>query len=442
MRTLPYTPPGWLTYVNASLFVVMSSVSIIPNTIFLRNFSLITGALIGVYLIYRNRNVFSLRNSFPLISLTLFFIWVLVHYAFFAGDPHMQLHELSSVWKRVFLSFLFAVGLGLSINVANRVNLLLVIVGFAASFIIFYVRWLIDFLGLAGISPFFTLNYYEPSTVGYIPKYYLTTFIIPWVALCFSIVIESLNSPGRYKIIHIAGLALILLGSLNIFYIVGNKNATLFFLIIFFSFTIYLLLKSNNKISLRKYLVVGFLAACFFPIIYSHIKSEPTWTNFIVDSRATLDFEKNDQWKYSGGRGVPVNELGKPVNGSAYLRLAWAIKGLDLLLKNPMGYGLLVNSFGPLAKSELPDSSFTHTHSGWLDIALAFGIPGLLLILLALFGAAVRCSKKFAFIPKAGTWVLLSMALVFISAEVAERILFDYLIFLIAFFAASTINAD
>jgi O-antigen ligase len=122
--------------------------------------------------------------------------------------------------------------------------------------------------------------------------------------------------------------------------------------------------------------------------------------------------------------------------------VAWAVKGFELIIDNPLGYGLLINSFGPLAKAKWPDSSLTHSHSGWIDLGLAFGIPGLALILIGLFGAVIRCSEKSTFIPNAGVWVLLSMALVFISSEVAERILFDYLIFLIAFFATSTINAD
>jgi len=178
------------------------------------------------------------------------------------------------------------------------------------------------------------------------------------------------------------------------------------------------------------------------PLIYSHIKSQPTWTSFFADSRAALDFEHNQQWKYSGAKGYPLNEFGGPVSTTAYERVAWAAKGAELLVNYPLGYGLVINSFGPLAQKKWPDSRLTHAHSGWIDLGLAFGIPGLGLILFSLLATAYKCAHKTSFFARAGVWVLLSIALVFISSEVAERILFDYLIFLIAFFAALSINAD
>ena len=442
MRAQLYTPPDWLTTVNASLFVVMSSVSILQNTIFLRNFTLIAGALIGAYLIYKNSHFFNIKNSIPLITLSLLFIWVLVHYFLFSGDQQSQLQELSSVWKRVFLSFIFAVGLGLSIQGANRLNTALVIWGFAASLIVFYLRWVINILGFGASSPFFILNYFSPDALGYVPKYYFSTFIVPLITIAYCFLAKILILPGRYHFFSIMLTCIALLAALYIFYAVGNKNGILYFLCISLGFFSYLFTKHHNKISFRAYLFLGFFLASLSSLIYMHIKAQPTWTTFVVDAKAALDFEHNEQWKYSGAKGYPLNELGNAVSITAYERVAWAVKGSELLLTYPMGYGLVINSFGPLAKKRWPDSSLTHSHSGWLDIGLAFGIPGLSLILIALFSTVLQCSRTSTFISKSGAWVLLSMVLVFISSEVSERILFDYLIFLIAFFAASSINAD
>lgn len=72
----------------------------------------------------------------------------------------------------------------------------------------------------------------------------------------------------------------------------------------------------------------------------------------------------------------------------------------------------------------------------------ARGIPWLCILSFPLFIAAIRRSRKKTFLPRAGGWILLSMVLVFLTLEVAERIFLDYLIFLIAFFGATSINAD
>lgn len=442
MRSLSYTPPSWLTSINASVFLVMTSVSILQNTIFLRNLTLVVGALIGCYVIYQNCQIFNLKNAYPLIALILLFVWVLAHYFFLAGDPPAQLNELSSIWKRVFLTFLFAVGLGLSVRGSSKINRNLIILGFAATVIVFYMRWGINFFGLSAGYPFLVQNYFDPGSIGYISKYSFSTFVIPFVALVYYFLFKTISGQEKHRIVLIALAGLSLIASLYILYAVQNKNGILYFLVISFVFLLYLILRQHNKLSFRAYLVLSFFILSLSPLIYSHIKSQSTWETFVMDAQVALDFEHHDHWKYSGAKGYPNNELGKTVSITAYERVAWAVKGAELVVLNPQGYGLVINSFGPLAKTKWPDSRLTHSHSGWLDIALAFGIPGISLILIALFGAVMRCSQQSSFIPKAGIWMLLAIFLVFTTSEVAERVLLDYLIFLIAFFSASTINAD
>ena len=420
----------------------MTSVSVLQHTIFLRNLTLITGALIGVYLIYKSYRIFSIKNTLPLLALALLFLWVLIHYFFFAGDPVAQFEEFSSVWKRVFLSFLFAIGLGLSTPGASKNNRILIGIGFAATVIVFYFRQAIAVLGLSISNPFLVLNYFDPNSIGYVPKYYFSTFVIPFIALLYCYLADILIGKHRHRTVLVLMTCLSLMGSLYIFYAVGNKNGVLYFLVISMGALLYLIKAKHNLIVPKTYFIIFLIFLAFLPLVYLHIKSQPVWANFIAEAKPALDFKNNDQWKYSGEKGIPLSALGNPMSGTTYLRVAWAVKGSELLLENPLGYGLVINSFGPIGKKKWPDSSLTHAHSGWIDLGLAFGIPGLALVLLALIRTVVVCTRKHAFFAKAGVWVLLSMALVFISSEVAERILLDYLIFLIAFFAAVSITSD
>ena len=429
----------------------MTSVSILQSTIFLRNFTLIVGALIGVYLIYKNLRNFSIRNTLPLLALALLFLWVLIHYFFFAGDPAAQFKEFSSVWKRVFLSFLFAIGLGLSTPDASKVNKILIGIGFAATVIVFYFRQIFSIFGLGGLTPFFVLNYFDPNSIGYIPKYYFSIFVVPFIALTYCFLVELLTNKHPQRFLLVAITFLTLLGSLYIFYVVTNKNGFLYFLVVSLGFVLFIIKTKHKKITPETYLAILLLLVSLSPLFYFHIKSETiqsTWSNFFIDSEAALDFKHNDQWLHnnqwmnSSPKPLPLNRYGEPVSSTTYERVAWAVKGSELILENPLGHGLVINSFGPLVKKKWPDSNLSHAHSGWIDLGLAFGIPGLGLIFFALFRTVVVCARKHSFFAKAGVWVLLSMALVFLSSEVAERILLDYFIFLIAFFTAISINSD
>jgi len=420
----------------------MTSISILPDAIFLRNISLIFGAMIGVYLIYRNRYIFSIKNSSSLIALCFLFAWILAHYFFFAEDPKAQFQELSSVWKRVFLSFIFAIGLGLSIPMASKNNKALVVLGFAATTIIFYLRYCIDFFGFNSLPNYLAINYFIPDGRGYIPKYHFTVFIMPFIGLIYCFLFSNNFSKFRYKSIISSMAIFSLFGTFYIFYIIENKNGVLDFLIISFSFLVLIFIDSSKKLKLSFYVVIIGTAVAITPLIYLHVKSQPTLFTLLVDTKAALDFEHNNHWKYVGKQGYPLNEYGTTVGVSTYERVAWAVKGVEVIIQNPLGYGLVSNSFGYLAKRSWPDSTLNHTHSGWVDLGLAFGVPGLLLILFPLFMTIRSCIYKNSLYSKAGVWVLASITLVFMTSEAAERILLDYLIFLIAFFSAVSINAD
>lgn len=442
MKILYYTAPIWLSLLDIILFGLMSAISIIPNTIFLRNLTLISGALIGLYILFKNRHIFSIKNSLPLLLLGLLFLWVLIHYIFISIDPSAQFKELSSVWKRVFLSFIFAIGLGLLVPSMNRFGKILLLLGFAATAAVFFFRQMINAFGLEFGNRFFVINYFDPGSLGYIPKYYFSTFIVPFIAIIYCSIARVLTWDGKHRIIFIFVAGVALFGCIYIFYVTQNKNGILYFLILTSIFLVYLLRKFHTKISIRSFLFLGIFAICTFSTIYLNIVSKPPWSRYVVDTRAALDFGHNDQWKYSGAKGYPLNELGIPVSTTVYERVTWAIKGSELLINYPYGYGLVINSFGSLAKYKWPDSMLTHAHSGWIDLGLAFGFPGLFLLLSSLIIATKNCLHKKNFIINSGAWVLPSISLVFISAEVSERILLDYLIFLIAFFASASINVD
>lgn len=61
------------------------------------------------------------------------------------------------------------------------------------------------------------------------------------------------------------------------------------------------------------------------PLIYAHLKSESASSSIIIDAKAALDFDGNNQWKYVGAKANSY-ELGKPVSVTAYERVEWPLR--------------------------------------------------------------------------------------------------------------------
>ena len=451
MRLDKYKTPDWLLTIDCLAFIVMGSVSIIQNTIFLRNAALGIGACIGVYLVYRNRHHLVNSKALPIALITLLFIWILVHYLFFSTDVASQYRELTGIWKRVLLGFIFALGLGLSVPKASKLNIYLILIGFGATIIVYYLRQFIHLAGLSDLSFFFTLNYSRPELPQYIPKYYMTVFVIPVVAFAYYGLSQLFTSGSKYKYSAIFLIIVLLVASLYIFYKSGNKNGVLYFLCITLFFLGHIVVGNYKRLNYWNaifLIVIALLLVTAFQsmsVIQSQGKYKTSWSHFISDAKVAVNFDRFDRWKYSEEEEIypyPKNEYGVTVNPSNYERVAWSIKGVELAVENPLGYGLLINSFGELAKQKWPESTLNHSHSGWIDLALGLGIPGLFLILISVGLTVSNCIKSKNVYANAGAWVLLAMCLVFVSSEVAERILFDYFIFLITFFAAVTVNSD
>jgi O-antigen ligase len=123
-----------------------------------------------------------------------------------------------------------------------------------------------------------------------------------------------------------------------------------------------------------------------------------------------------------------------------YERMAWGKIGLSLLPDKPLGYGLIEESFGKLTKQKWPESSLRQSHSGWLDLTLGIGIPGIILAWGAILGSCILSGRQYSGgitpLAYACRWILLAFLMMWFTAEISQRVFFDTLIFWTAFSAA------
>jgi hypothetical protein len=138
------------------------------------------------------------------------------------------------------------------------------------------------------------------------------------------------------------------------------------------------------------------------------------WSGAIESIRYGQEIEAHKTWM---GTGEP---LPQKIDESFYLRAAWGTVGLRGLGEHPLGRGYGSNAFGRYLADRYGVQGAVSSHSGWLDFALANGIPGLLLLLAV---SATLCARGWtAFVNHAGVG---GLALAFITVSYISRCMFD-----------------
>jgi hypothetical protein len=131
------------------------------------------------------------------------------------------------------------------------------------------------------------------------------------------------------------------------------------------------------------------------PIIFNAI-NDPRWSTVIETIPIAFD---TDTYRYWTDRSIALPKLsnGKQVGISNYERIAWAVKSLEYIKKEPMGIGYGRNSFGhAIQKYEGIDSARgMHSHSGILDFTISTGLIGLMLWLVFIGLIVVFSLKRF-----------------------------------------------
>lgn len=454
---LKNTIPSWIVWTQCICFAVLYGIWNYPLTNFLSDLCMIVGALLSVYILYINRDFFRTKQAIPFWLLVLLLVWIVFHFLFLSNSFTLQLRELTNIWKRVVIGIIFGLGFGIALanSKPKKGYWILFYMGMTMPALIFLSRYGLNIIAThygSNLPEYFVLHSNRDS-VFYMYKTDHSAFLLPTVAITLAQLSRNFLG-GRIFTIANFIYCLVLMSVLTIFYLVDIKNGMAYSAILIFAFLFFTIRRSLAKLdrknlqieSLKKSLVglfAAFLLGFFlWTFLGHHIEKNPSWKSIWVDSQLAVQVDQIDAWKYWGGKGYPINEYGKSVARTNYERIAWGVIGLRLLQENPFGYGLAENSFGYLTKLKWPDSLLLQSHSGWLDLALGIGIPGVGLILttlgLVLFGATKKkrlcigfgsqdiwCSRLL--------WVLWSLLLLWITSEISFKIYIIALLFWVAF---------
>ena len=396
------------------VLIVLSSILLgiwaVKETIALRNILLIAGTLLSLYCIAlefryeKLREDLSLWKLLPLILVACTFLWIVIHYFFFSVDPIAQLDELKSTWLRALLASIVGLGAGLALrNYPNRLNLLWL--GILIAFLVLYYQYIPRALAQNKLL--------VPDYDHYLFHLKINTVLMGMILVAGidGALLDHLRLVRyRWKYVKLWHLLYWLLGtSLALWafvYIVDARNgiglSTILYGFWFLCAIVFFIrsqLRRPNVKSLLALLITGLGLCLIMYFGFLQMTVNKGWHTLIEDVKVAVQIDRYPNWQNPAQMGYPKREDGQIVTPNTYERVAWATAGSRVILSYPQGVGVLAYPFAkhPLAPPKMvvsPNSPGIATHSGWVELGLAFGIPILGLIFLALLLTFVGAARQ------------------------------------------------
>lgn len=425
------------------LTAILVSIWLMRDTIALRNILLVTCSLLSIFYLYRNfKKLFIVRkipikNWMPIILLALLFIWVVTHLFFFARDPVLQFQELTSTWMRSLLSALVGFTVGLIIS-RNPIMFNWIIASLISGFVILFYQY----IGLVLQSEnLFQQMWWNSIYWGKVNEVLLG---ILYIGCCLGVmdsdnrvaISKSPISTGKSlsisRAIYLLGILLVL--HCFVFEIDTRNGMGIAVILIIIFIAKYMWCAFSRKMHFKNKLplILAVIGILFFTFL--QVKNNSGWKTYLEDIKISVQVDRYDNWMTAPARQLIVNERKIPMN--TYERTAWLVVALQTIPKYPLGYGLLHNSFGRVMKINLPSSTLTSSHNGWLDFGFSMGLPGLSLLLGALFATLLLSISSNTQLASVVFWMVIGLLLSYALAELMVNHGVEFLIFWVAFLPA------
>ena len=388
---------------------LLMGIWVVQSTIALRNILLIVGSVIALWMFWEAKKtpalslLFDFKRNIPLSCVALFFLWVLLHYCFNSNFSVEAARELKGVWMRSFLAVLIGLGTGVGLC-RHPKGILGIWLGIFACFTIIYWQYI--------PRAFSARNYFFPDYEGYI-VYGKINAVLIGIILLSGLAGGFFDTLRIYKprrvlysgILYFGGLLIVLYAFVFIFDARNGIGLTTFIFIL--SLGAYLEKMRTILWQKRKAYFLGHLFAIIlasilmFIFINQQIKRNPGWSYFLEDASIAMQVDKYTQWQNSNTLyAYPITDSGRMIRGNNYERIAWFVAGAKLISHYPLGIGVLKDPFLKTLQLENVKATAKSTHSGWIDLGLSFGIPGIALLwatILSIFIISLRAKGCFKY---------------------------------------------
>lgn len=374
---------------------VLLGIWAVKDTIALRNILLVVGTIISIIFLYQYLNSVSVRligfNWLPVICIFASLIWVVLHYCFFSIQPEVQLKELQSIWLRSALASVLGIATGIALISRPR-YIGLFWTAILISFFVLFAQYLPLAINSGSLVVALDhLDFRRYLFIGKINPMYLGVLLI---AGSTGLLLDAIRTNDRLwlKSTSVFWLLCLLTAMYSFAFIVNTRSGILLggLIIVVWGFIglLTLFFKRGGtdamKSGAKKYIYVLVFALGVVGIFgYKQIQRDSGWHQIIEDIEVGYQVERYPHWQNVDAHGFPKTESGKVVTYNTYERVAWATAGIKSVPYHPYGVGILILPLGLAAKDLFPEVSSLSTHSGWVDLTLAFGLPFIALMWMA-----------------------------------------------------------
>ncbi|QWD78217.1 O-antigen ligase family protein [Polynucleobacter sp. MWH-Svant-W18] len=426
-----------LANISVASVCALLCIWVLPGTIVLRHVLLCIGCIAGIFLIRKNwaQLIQPRFNLIPLGAIAALFFWVGIHYCFFSLNSELELSEIKGLWLRSLAGCIMAIGFATALSKHTHLRKYFYVSIFAVPFfnLVSYVVACIQVGGFVKPIDFFQF-YFAKIETAYFGAIATAVAVANLVHLLFT---KNRNKDHLQIALYFLGIALVVLSDL----VANTKNGIAISLSLCILLSLIILVKAclSYRNSKKVALTVLALMLLLMALVWQGHKSFAFggWDTIFEDVKVAIDIDKNTQWQRGEGTvEPPLNSLGIPAVMNTYSRFSWGAVGVRLIGEYPLGYGSINQSFNRLQSyANIYHEHGGQVHSGWIDFGLAFGIPGLILIFLALILIiyyGVRQSNDLSLMTAIYCLMLVPFGLI---AEISYKQYFEATLFFLAFSA-------
>jgi hypothetical protein len=365
---MPVTKSGfWQTWLVAVVFIFP-----IPHTIALRNLLILVGL---IALLWTGRKV--LPKPVALLTpgaawVLVLSIWIAFHSIAISLTPYQSLDQFRANWIGPLLIGILAAWGAAQISPERATRTVVIAL---AAHLVWLLGWQLNSVLTIGARPFEVTPFGSYDFHGTLNSFFLALLLADRLTF----------ATGRYSSLglrqHWVWTMLVL--SLISDVLLRSRNSTMISVILLVT-SCFVFFSARGKTWWKIAIVVG-IALMLGVVTFSMDKR---WKGF--RESAAIGWTSDSTYWMTGNDSLrPSTSSGAALEESAYIRAAMARNSIDFIVDNPWGIGFGHDAFGRAIALKFGHTGMGSSHSGWLDFALAAGLPGLVLLLIAA-GLAIR----------------------------------------------------
>jgi len=310
------------------------------------------------------------RARAPAWMLGAFLAWSLVVALFVARVPAESLKDLRAEWLAPTLILLM--GYGLALRYPGRDAVVRVI---SLGFVLHAFMQLVTaaYLILRGVP----INF---SNFGGIGDHKANVTYTGALALAMLIGDTAARARGAEGFLRIntayALVAFALLAASTV--LATTRNGLIVFAVMSFAGAILVARALTPAASRAGWAALAACVALVAAALVVGFKADPRWSSFAATAPVAWDTDANRQW-LKGERNetdLPATASGKPVDPSAYYRIAFLKEGLRIMNEHPFGTRVGRDAFRKDVQEKYGRGGMSHAHNGIVDLGVSLGWVG------------------------------------------------------------------